>query len=224
MRRWGLLVLVLYALVLVLLTFPALSLIFGVEWQDIVRSVRRDGLGDTFSWPYWLGIAVFLLAQASLLDIHIGTAHQRPVTRRTVVPAIALSGLMMGLLGAGVALAVRETLTRKPEPVNIAALVALAVTWLFWAGVFFLWSRKLDPEHLAVRLRRAWFAGSILELLVAVPAHLLARHRNYCCAGFDTGLGLIFGLALMICSFGPGVFFLFLGRWKKLRHHRSGRL
>jgi hypothetical protein len=58
--------------------------------------------------------------------------------------------------------------------------------------------------------------GSILELLVAVPTHIVARYRNYCCAGFLTFVGIAFGVSVMLFSFGPGVFFLFVQRWKRL--------
>lgn len=63
---------------------------------------------------------------------------------------------------------------------------------------------------------RLWLKGSILELLVAVPTHVVARHRDYCCAGFLTFCGIVFGAAVMLLSSGPGVFFLFVERWKRL--------
>jgi hypothetical protein len=55
-----------------------------------------------------------------------------------------------------------------------------------------------------------------------VPTHIVARARDYCCAGFYTFLGIAFGVAVMLFSFGPGVFFLFAARWKRL-HPRDAR-
>jgi hypothetical protein len=59
-------------------------------------------------------------------------------------------------------------------------------------------------------------AGSVAELLVAVPCHVYARDKDYCCAGFSTFAGLATGLAVMLFAFGPGVFFLFAARVKRL--------
>jgi hypothetical protein len=67
---------------------------------------------------------------------------------------------------------------------------------------------------------RALFKGSILELLIAVPTHIVARCRDYCCAGFMTFLGLTMGFSVMLFAFGPAVFFLFAERWKRL-HPRA---
>jgi len=63
--------------------------------------------------------------------------------------------------------------------------------------------------------------GSILELLIAVPTHIVARCRDYCCAGFMTFIGLTMGVAVMLFSFGPAVFFLYADRWKRLHPQRS---
>jgi hypothetical protein len=58
--------------------------------------------------------------------------------------------------------------------------------------------------------------GSILELLVAVPTHIVARSRDYCCAGFMTFIGLSLGISVMLFSYGPAVFFLYVDRWRRL--------
>jgi hypothetical protein len=58
--------------------------------------------------------------------------------------------------------------------------------------------------------------GSILELLVAVPSHIVVRHRNDCCAPIGTFWGIVTGISIMLLSFGPGVFFLFVERCQRL--------
>jgi len=89
--------------------------------------------------------------------------------------------------------------------------------WCIWTVVFFQFSRNADPADLISRQCRLLFRGSILELLIAVPTHLVARHRTYCCAGFMTFLGLTLGIAVMLFSFGPAVFFLYVERWRRLQ-------
>jgi hypothetical protein len=64
------------------------------------------------------------------------------------------------------------------------------------------------------RICRFLVAGSILELLVAVPAHVLARSRSYCCAGAGTFWGIATGISVMLLAFGPAVFVLFARRYK----------
>ena len=85
-----------------------------------------------------------------------------------------------------------------------------------WTLVFYRTSRDAAPMDVITRQCRYLLKGSILELLVAVPTHIVARARDYCCAGFWTFLGIAFGVSVMLFSFGPGVFFLFAARWKRL--------
>ena len=66
--------------------------------------------------------------------------------------------------------------------------------------------------------------GSILELLIAVPTHIAARNRDYCCAGFMTFVGLTFGISVMLFSYGPAVFFLYVERWRRLHPEPPGDL
>jgi hypothetical protein len=63
--------------------------------------------------------------------------------------------------------------------------------------------------------------GSVLELLIAVPTHVVARSRDYCCAGYSTFIGITLGLAVLLLSYGPGVFFLFVERWHRLHKYRT---
>jgi hypothetical protein len=69
---------------------------------------------------------------------------------------------------------------------------------------------------------RMMYRSSILGLLVAVPAHVVARRRDDCCGGLGTIWGIASGLAVMLFSFGPGVFFLFSERWSRLHPKKGG--
>ena len=59
--------------------------------------------------------------------------------------------------------------------------------------------------------RWAW-----VELLIAVPTHVVARCRDYCCAGLMTFIGLTMGVSVMLFAYGPAVYFLFAERWRRL--------
>jgi hypothetical protein len=88
--------------------------------------------------------------------------------------------------------------------------------WIIWGVVFYRYARADDPEVLTKRATRWLLRGSILELLVAVPSHIVVRHRNDCCAPIGTFWGIVTGISIMLLSFGPGVFFLFVERCQRL--------
>lgn len=220
MKKWALVVLLLYGLTILILTLPVFILAFFDISVKNEMSVKE--LFEVFTyWPYWTGFVLFLAAQAALLDIRINTAEQRPTTKRTIVPVVLLSSLMMSLLVMGMVLAIYETITKSVEVKNWLAIFSLLVSWLIWGFIFYKWNKKLNPQSFLEKIRKAFFCGSILELLVAVPTHIVARYRNYCCAGFSTFIGIVFGLAVMLCSFGPGVLFLFAERWKRLHLNKK---
>ena len=59
--------------------------------------------------------------------------------------------------------------------------------------------------------------GSVLELIIAVPCHVIVRRRDDCCAPVGTFWGIATGIALMLLCFGPGVFYLFAERARRLK-------
>ena len=97
-----------------------------------------------------------------------------------------------------------------------AGIGAGIVIWSVWAGLFYRASRGVEPSDVISRQCRLLLRGSILELLVAVPTHIVTRSRDYCCAGVMTFVGLTLGISVMLFSFGPSVFFLYIARWRRL--------
>jgi len=131
---------------------------------------------------------------------------------------ILASGLMVGLLGAGAAISIDEFFRREKAVSLDSALpwAVLLLLWAVWSMAFYRAGRNAAATDVITRQCRYLLKGSILELLVAVPTHIVARGRDYCCAGVLTFLGIAFGVGVMLFSFGPGVFFLFAARWKRL--------
>jgi hypothetical protein len=211
MKRWALVVLGLYLLMLVVLAAP-----LGVV--AFMPMKLHDAVQVYLAWEYWLWVAVMLLAQAALLKVPVQLTRGRPITRRSLVLPVLVGGLMLGGLAAVAVLSVGEAIFGEHMTGAMArhGLVAGAFTWCFWGVVFFRMSRSLEPAGFISRQCKLLLEGSILELLVAVPSHIVVRCRNYCCAGFMTFLGLSFGIAVMLFSFGPSVFFLYAARWRRL--------
>ena len=86
----------------------------------------------------------------------------------------------------------------------------LAALWLLWAVVFFLYLRK--ASELVNRVLTWLLRGSVLELLIVVPSHVIVRRRGDCCAPAVTSLGIVTGIAIMLLSFGPGILLLYKKR------------
>ena len=218
MKRWAALVVLLYFLILVAMTGPLILVAFypGVT--------VHDALTPFSTWMYWAGLGVMLLAQAVMLVVPVEASMGRPTAQRSLLWPVLASGLMVGVLGAGAAVSILEFIRKNKAGTNDLAVpwAVLLVLWAVWTIVFYRASRGAAPMDVVTRQCRYLLKGSILELLVAVPTHIVARARDYCCAGIMTFFGIAFGVAVMLFSYGPGVFFLFVARWKRLHPQRTG--
>ncbi|PYU02247.1 MAG: hypothetical protein DMG38_00900 [Acidobacteria bacterium] len=84
------------------------------------------------------------------------------------------------------------------------------IAWAFWGIVFYLFLR--NSSTVVDRIVSWLLRGSVLELLVAVPCHVIVRRRHECSAPMVTSFGIVTGIAIMLLSFGPGVLFLYRKR------------
>ncbi|HTV39644.1 MAG TPA: hypothetical protein VMF08_03640 [Candidatus Sulfotelmatobacter sp.] len=213
MKRWALIVAALYVAILVVLTVPVTLLAF-------IPKVGWEAFGIYAEWPYWLCLAVMGISQFALLAVPVRLAGLRPVTRGPIWKTVLAGGLMAGALVAGACFSIEELVFADHPPkgnADIWTFVLLGLlTWFIWALVFLRISRDVPPSDFVTKHCRALFKGSILELLIAVPSHIVARCRDYCCAGWMTFIGLTMGISVMLFAFGPAVFFLFAERWKRL--------
>jgi hypothetical protein len=174
---------------------------------------------------FWLWLAVMVVSQIAFLAVPVRFASRRPVTRRSVWPTLLAGGLMAGGLAMGAVFSILEFILRDQSEINwitTPGIGLMVLTWCVWGIIFFRLSRNVSAEDLVSRQCRWLLKGSILELLIAVPTHIVARCRDYCCAGFMTFIGLTMGISVMLFSFGPAVFFLFAERWKRLHPERAG--
>ena len=217
MKRWALIVAALYVALLLVLTVPAILLAFApqVSGKEVVKEFAF--------WPYWLWLVVMFVSQLALLAVPVRVASLRPVTQGPIWRTLLAGGLMAGGLAGGAFLSIYEFLVRDNWSNKLLwTAVGLAIlTWGFWALVFSRMSRRVEPADLVSRQCRYLIRGSILELLIAVPTHIVARYRDYCCAGFMTFIGLTMGVSVMLFAYGPAVFFFFVERWKRLHPART---
>ena len=237
MKRWAVLTVLLYALALLLLTTPVMLTAFG-NWGFYDHGLTLKNASHVYRHlGYWLWLAVLIAGQASLLLVPINIAERRlPARRPLEVPILVTGFFLASLLFAGLlavfCAAFKEegfgifsvlTLFKANEvaPSNLNTLVGMIVTilvfWFIWAVIFQKSAKSDNPDALVKRSTRWLLRGSILELLVAVPSHIIVRRRDDCCAPAGTFWGIATGISVMLLCFGPGVFFLFVERFERLK-------
>ena len=223
MKSWALVVAGLYLLALVVLTVPVILAALVPGHEPMFKPAE---VVQTYTaWQYWLWVGVMVLCQAALLATPVALANRRPVTHRSLWLPVATTGLMMGALIFGALLSLNELVLAQDGFlfrdgargwVPWGPLFMGLLTWCIWSVVFFRMYRKADVGDAITRQCELLLKGSILELLIAVPTHIVARSREYCCAGLMTFIGLTMGISVMLFSFGPAVFFLYVARWRLL--------
>ncbi len=234
MKRWAILTVLLYALALALLTVPVLLAAFG-PWADHGSTISlKDALGFFKQWGYWLWLGVLMAGQVLLLLLPINIAEKRLSARRPLqTPILVTAFFLANLFLAGIVcilcavfkedgffpFAFLSGNTDNPtgSDFTVGGIVTLLFFWLMWAMIFRRYARSDEPDTQLKRGTRWLLRGSILELLVAVPSHVIVRRRDDCCAPIGTFWGIATGISVMLLCFGPGVFFLFVERFGRLK-------
>lgn len=255
MKRWAIITVFLYMLILLALTVPVALLAFH-KWSWVKHNENlslSEALDIYQEWAYWIWLGVMGLGQALLLLAPVSIAQRRLPARRpllipTITTAFLLANLFLwGIISIGCAIfnegvfeifgflgnavfdeglytAVSKKIfgfTLIPSSGDVeyifGVIAAIAFLWLVWAILFYFFAKTDNPDALIKRATKWLLRGSILELLVAVPSHIIVRQRDTCCAPFGTFWGITTGLSVMLLCFGPGVFFLFAERFSKLQ-------
>lgn len=216
MQRWAVLTVLLYAAVLVALVAPVSVAAFG-RWEVIE---------PVYSYPpLWVWLELMVISQYALLALPVRMTQARPITKIWIFWPIAATIVATCVLAVGMGFVAFEIVWRlvdpqgngEPPPVVWFGVAGVAVFWIAWAFVFGFYAGRTEPQGLMRRIVRWLVAGSVLELLVAIPAHVYTRSKDSCCGGIYTVWGLAAGIAVMLFAFGPGVFLLFLRRLNSLR-------
>jgi hypothetical protein len=235
MKRWAALTVLLYAVALLLLTVPAIWIVFN-GWSDKGVSLQKT-LETYLHWGYWLWLAVLVAGQALLLLLPINIAERRlPARRPLKTPVIVTTFFLANLVFAGMLSILcadfkedgfnffgyflpfkANQVSPSDFETEFGAVITVLAFWLVWAVIFRSFAKSDDPDALLKRSTRWLLRGSILELLVAVPSHIIVRRRGDCCAPIGTFWGIATGISVMLLCFGPGVFFLFVERCQRLQ-------
>lgn len=223
--HWAVVTVLLYALAMVVITAPLLYA--GMSTREPAKSniSFQEALEVYKAYPYWILIGVLTIICSVTLLVPMKIARRKNVTRRSWLSLAIAAGLLMGLLMGALTLVIGELIMRDDffgNPLLWSGVVMAVAGWLFWGVIFFrYWRDKAGRSHVS-RVMSKVLAGSIAEMLVAVPSHIYIREQTYCCAGAGTFTGMAFGFSVMLLGFGPGVFFLFMRRVERLRQPEVG--
>lgn len=208
MKRWAVLTIVLYVVLLSILIVP-LFLVAADQGEHV----------NLLAGFYSLFLPVLILIQFSLLLLPTNIVSGRPVTRRRVlfsaiVGAIPMAVLALGFFGSIALMLWGET--RHQEQIYGWSMIAIpTLFWCIWAFIFHRNYSDKNTKAMIPNISRWLLRASILELLVAIPSHIIARQRDECCAPHLTLLAIATGLSIALASFGPGIFFLFMKKVKE---------
>jgi hypothetical protein len=214
-RKWGILISVFYALIVVGLLLPGMIFLFGGDYSKSV-SEFKDGVGDAFgSWIVWIVIAILLSGQALLLFLSVDTSRKRLKPRAHIATSVIVTSALLALLALAMIFSIGVGVGRDKfmdtyfDTLGNVIICWLAL-WLIWGIVFYWYARNTSA---VVSHAVDWLlTGSVLELLIAVPCHVIVRRRNDCSAPIITSFGIVTGIAVMLLSFGPSVLVLYKKR------------
>lgn len=209
MRRWGVLISILYAVMVLGLLTPMGVLFAG---PSSLREFLQGALGAYREWLVWVPVIIVLGGQALLLFLSVDTSQKRLKPRSHILVSCALAGILIALLTFAVigAIGVAAKGDKFGEGTFGNPFLFFAVAWASWGMLFYLFLRNSSA---VVNQVVTWLLrGSILELLVAVPCHVIVRRRNQCSAPIVTSFGIVTGMAIMLLSFGPSVLLLYKKR------------
>lgn len=211
MRRWGILITVFYAMTVIVILLPAFILLAGDD--GILSSAYWDQVERGWGyWLTWIFVAIFVSGQALLLFTSVDTTQKRLKPRSSVALTSAIAGVLLALLTFSAALTILVTV---PNNVGSSHFVSwtfgsIAFLWAIWGVIFYRFARGGSA---ATTRAVSWLLkGSVLELLVVVPCHIIVRRRHDCSAPIATGFGITTGIAIMLLSFGPSILFLYKKR------------
>lgn len=214
MRKWGIIITLFYALIVVGLLMPVAALLaidngsFLREFQNSVRWVYGF-LG------FWILFAVVLSGQAILLFLSVDTSFKRRKPRTHIAVTCIAASMLFALLTFAViysldaavknATFVNRYLSGTPQNLGFCGIL-----WALWGILFYLYFR--NSTNVTTRLVSWLLKGSVLELLIAVSCHVIVRRRNECSAPAVTSFGIVTGIAVMLLCFGPSVLLLYKKR------------
>ena len=221
MRKWGIVISTFYAIVCLGLLLPA-GTSLAYEKFEGWSTFTTDIMNTWQDWLFWILAGTLLTSQALLLFLSVDTSQKRLKPRSHVLMSVAVGGALFALLSSAVIWSLGVAIKGEKawgklfdEEPNI--LLFWVILWVFWGVVFCLYFRR--SSEAVTRLVSWLLKGSVLELLIVVPCHVIVRRRHDCTAPVATSFGIVTGIAIMLLAFGPSVLFLYKKRLDQYAHN-----
>jgi hypothetical protein len=212
MRKWGIVISVFYAVIVVGLLAPA-GLRLAMAGSD---APFFKTLGEMYTeWLVWAAIVALIGGQAILLFLSVDTSQKRLKPRTHLAVSVVAGSMLFALLSfaaisaGGAAVAGDKFFDWFWDTEMEVVWIFLAI-WLVWGVLFYLYFR--NSAAMTTRIVSWLLKGSVLELLIAVPCHVWVRRRGDCSAPMATSFGIVTGIAVMLLAFGPSVLLLYKKR------------
>ena len=224
MRHWGIVITGFYALVVTFLFTFGAAVVSGEFFKDgygffeFLQTIQI----------MWVFLLIMVCAQFLLLFLSVDTSWRRLKPQRHAKVTASFVGLMVCTLFIAVIFALGmahsgddflefQWLINLPDTLEGPVLLLIVVyLWVFWGLVFYKYFKR---DSGVINSAVSWLIrGSILQLLIAVPCHIMIRQREECCAPFISAYGIATGTAIMLLAFGPGALLLYrrkLDEYKK---------
>ena len=136
----------------------------------------------------------------------------RPLNSSVIAAGIAAMLLTVGLIALLIEIPnwYQPIMDTDKNWVGFAVLGVMLIVWAGWTAVFYVYWRQGDHYTQMGKMLRGLIAGSILEIMIAVPVHIWATRQRecYCCRGTYTTL--VLAGTVLIWVFGPGIILLYL--------------
>jgi len=158
-------------------------------------------------------IGVLISMQTVFFLLPIEFARQKRPSKNKILLTVIFSGLAVAVLITSCGLAFAE-LIREAVIFFLFLIVGIGV-WIVWACAFYKMLQKRDKKKRYILGGKIILSGCMLEILVAIPMHVIVRRRDECCGGIGTAIAIIFGISMMLLCFGPAVFMLYRERWRR---------
>ena len=199
----------------------------GTPASPINTALGNERIRDQYIPRAAVYFAIFLFSQWLFLmprgSWKIWLPSDEPPPRRSAMAA--------GLVGVLLSVGLLATLMEIPDwwlglttekglksPQRYGAIwLIMGALWAFWSFVFYSYMRGRDRLTALQKVFRWLLAGTIIEMVISVPAHaLILRSRGtecYCERG--TWTGVAFGCTAALWLFGPGVILMLLRERKR---------
>lgn len=202
----------------VYLLFPLFVCVaFEGELDDYFDVITDD---EYLPWMLVTLAVVTLLQWLYLHPVREPSGTRRPVN---LFWSVSVGGLVVALsvsaLLAGVTGVMRDLggLDKSfDEPIAWTVIGTFLMTWMVGTPLLAAFVRRSSlPDDGLTRVATVLFAGTVLEILAAVPLDVLARRKEDCVCARGTFWTILFGVAGGVVMLGPAVFLVLLARRRR---------